>query len=105
MKPKAKLESQNEKLMLGIAWYDDEKSFIAMKEFSSDKEIWEETYDEWLKFAIEKETEIKRAGLDPIRVKITVDGLSEFCNKNGKRPDANTRANYISFLLEYTCLA
>jgi hypothetical protein len=93
-------DKHSQSIRLGIAWYDDSKSFLSMREYVSDKENWEETYIEWLNMAFDREEEIKKAGIYPIRVRITTAGLAEYCKENGKTPDSETRAQYISFLLE-----
>lgn len=87
-------------ITLGIAWYDDPESFFEMKAYASDPEIWEDTYEEWLIAAKEREQEINKAGIVPVHVNITVNGLKSFCEKENAEPDAKTRAQYVAYLLE-----
>ena len=86
---------------IGIAWYKDADSFNAMKDFVTDKEIWEDKFEIWQKDAIIKEKEInKNAKFKIVRVNITSEGLKEYCIKNNMSPDAKTRAQYVMFLLK-----
>ena len=85
---------------LGIAWYESAEAFNNMKSVVSDKEIWEDTYDEWLDIATPKLSEFKKVGINPIRVNLIAANFIEWCKTENRKPDAAGRAAYISLQLE-----
>ena len=94
---KKKMAIQN-KIETGLVSYANSKDFYEMKEYVSDPEIWESTYEEWLEVIDKSEFELRENGFNTTRVDITVEGLQTFCKKKGVKPDAEARSDYITTL-------
>ena len=81
---------------VGLVSYANSNDFYEMKKYVSDPEIWENTYEEWLEVIEKNEIELQGNGFNTTRVDITVEGLQQFCKKNGFKPDAGARSDYVT---------
>lgn len=86
-------------MIIGVAWYRPEQ-WDLFKSTASDPEIIEDTYKEWVASAEKTLREMRKSGLNPIKVDLDVEALIEWCQRNGKPQDGNSRTDFVIHLLE-----
>jgi hypothetical protein len=86
------------RMVLGVCWYTPEE-FIKMKQAASDREVFEDTYEEWRQFAEKTMADLKKQGADPRRVFVKTDDFRRWCDKNGLPTDGSARTRYVAEIL------
>ena len=81
--------------VLGVTWYSAE-SWSRIKAAAADRERFEATYAEWQAMADEALTDIKKTGVNPIKVSITYEELLPWCVVHKKPNNAASRAEFVS---------
>jgi len=85
-------------IKLGVAWYREDQ-WELLKSTASDRENIEDTYHEWLQHAEEGIKKFKNQGLRPARVDLNVKEFNDWCEREGRIPDAGSRSEYTAELL------
>jgi hypothetical protein len=81
------------KLVVGFAWYRPAQ-WQRVRDISSDADDLEDTYEEWLRLAERKLTEIKASGLRVEKVDVDSEQLILWCNEQGLEMNAQARSRY-----------
>jgi hypothetical protein len=92
-----KMKNQ-EGIKLGIAWYREDQ-WQLLKSIASGPDIIEETYQEWLQCAEESLRKLKHRGLKPVKVDFDVKEFMDWCAREGRKPDGESRSEYTAELL------
>jgi len=85
-------ESKQE-LVVGFAWYRPAQ-WQRVRDISSDADALEDTYEEWLRLAKQKLTELKAGGLRVEKVDLDSEQLILWCNERGLEINAQARSRY-----------
>ncbi len=85
-------------MKLGIAWYREDQ-WQLLRSTASDVENIEDTYQEWLQSAEKAMKELKKQGLKPVKADLNVKEFNEWCEIEGRIPDAGSRSEYTAELL------
>ena len=85
-------ESKQE-LVVGFAWYRPAQG-QRVRDISSDADALEDTYEEWLRLAEQKLTELKAGGLRVEKVDVDSEQLILWCNERGLEMNAQARSRY-----------
>jgi len=88
----------SKKMRIAIAWYKPEQ-WALLKACSVDKEVIEDTFEEWVTNAEVQFEGLKKEGLNIHKVVIDMDALVAWCRDNDLPVDAESRAKYASELL------
>ena len=102
MKSKNKLppwllpKEQTPKMKLSVGWYTEEQ-WCKVKEASVDSERFEETYAEWEAMDEDAIQKMLVAGLIAEKFCVNSDELLAWCILHGKKNDASSRAEFVSF--------
>ncbi len=83
---------------LGIAWYREDQ-WQLLKSTASDPDIIEETYEKWLQYAEDSLKKMKDQGLKPAKVDFDVKEFIDWCRREGRIPDGESRSEYTAELL------
>ena len=84
--------------VVGIAWYG-EAEWQQFRAEVSDPERLEATYAEWVEVAEAALEDCRRMGLEPRRVPIHAAEFFAWCRDEGRSPDSEARATYVSEIL------
>jgi hypothetical protein len=82
-----------QKMVVGFAWYRPAQ-WQRVRDISSDAEDLEDTYEEWLRLAEQKLTELKAGGLRVEMVEVDSEQLILWCNERGLEINAQARSRY-----------
>jgi hypothetical protein len=85
-------ESKQE-LVVDFAWYRPAQ-WQRVRDISSDADALEDTYEEWLRLAEQKLTELKAGGLRVEKVDVDSEQLILWCNERGLEINAQARSRY-----------
>ena len=91
-----KIDTSN--IVMGIAWYQQDQ-WELLKKVSIDSDIIEDTYKDWQKNAKKLIKDMKRSGIDPIRVNLDVNKLIKWCSDKKKPLNSASRSEYVTDLL------
>ena len=86
-------KESNQKIVVGFAWYRREQ-WERVRDIASDAGEFEDTYEEWLRVAEQKLTELAAAGLDVKKVDVDSEQLILWCNEQGLDMNAQARSRY-----------
>ncbi len=89
----------DEETIFGICWFQPEQ-WERLVEISEDREILDDSYDEWRKNTSRTFDEIRSHGKSVQKVRVNLEDLLAWCNENGLPVNGRSRANYAAFLLE-----
>ncbi len=81
-------------VVIGVSWYS-EAEWAKVKTIAADPERFEATFAEWVDMADEALVEIRRTGVDPVKVLVTAGELVAWCLLRKKVNDASTRAEFV----------
>src|SRR5205823_11750763 len=86
-------KESNQKIVVGFAWYRREQ-WERVRDIASDAGEFEDTYEEWLRVAEQKLSELAAAGLDVKKVDVDSEQLILWCNEQGLDMNAQARSRY-----------
>lgn len=92
-------KAQHSKTVVGVAWYTEEQ-WVHVKASAVDPERFEATYAEWVEMVESALADFRRSIGNPIKVNVDANELAAWCLVHGKRNDASTRAEFVSYKLE-----
>lgn len=88
----------SQKLRIAIAWYKPDQ-WALLKAYSIDKEVIEDTFEEWAEHAEKQFEGLRKEGLNMHKVVIDIDAMVAWCKENDLPVDAESRAKYATDLL------
>ncbi len=83
---------------LGVAWYRKDE-WQLLRSTAADREMIEETYEEWLECAEKGLKKLKKQGLRPVKIDFNVDEFNDWCKTEDRIPDSDSRSFYAADLL------
>ncbi len=83
---------------LGVAWYREDQWHL-LRSTASDPESIEERYEDWFQSAEKAIKKLKKQRLRPVKVDFNVREFNDWCKKEGRAPDGNSRSIYVAYLL------
>jgi hypothetical protein len=84
---------------IGIAWYREDQ-WSLLRSTAADPEAIEDTYRDWLTYAVKLIEDLKQQGFDPVRVDFDVKKFNKWCKQNQKAPNSRSRSQYATHLLQ-----
>lgn len=87
-------------MISGVAWYREDQ-WELLKSTAADPEEIEDTYQEWLKGALNLIKTLKRQGLDVCKVDLDVGRFNDWCQMNRRVPNGESRAEYVAELVRH----
>lgn len=87
----------DEKIEIGICWFDEEQ-WSLLKELDPDD--MDDTYEDWRKSANEAFSEIRASGQKIVKVAIKINELLAWCEENNCKPVSSSRSEYAAFKLQ-----
>ena len=87
-----------QRMKFGIAWYREDQWQLLIST-ASDPEVIEDTYQEWLQQAGQFIRKLKKEGYDPIKIDFDVNEFNDWCQRNMKVPNGDSRSEYTTHLL------
>ena len=84
----------------GLVWYENEQDWRAIRDASSDSEVFDDSYQGWLALAERRLAELLEAGIETAKVYLTPDDFSEWCRARSKVADASARTQYVIDVLQ-----
>ena len=91
--PMTETNESKQKMVVGFAWYRPAQ-WQRVRDTSSDADDLEDTYEEWLRLAEQKLTELKAGGLRVEKVDVDSEQLILWCNERGLEMNAQARSRY-----------
>ena len=80
--------------VVGIAWYRPER-YDRIREVMADGISFPKTHASWRQKAGRMERELRRQGLEPVRVDIDPDAFSRWCSEQAVAPDSEARDRFV----------
>ena len=80
---------------VGVAWYRPEQ-WQRLREISIDKDVLEETHVEWVQNAEKALQELRRQGIEPIKVDVDVEELLRWCESQHVAVNGKARSTYVA---------
>jgi len=80
---------------VGVAWYRPEQ-WQRLREVSIDKDVLEETHAEWVQNAEKALQEMRRLGMDPVKVDVDVEELLQWCESQHIAVSGEARSTYVA---------
>jgi Asp-tRNA(Asn)/Glu-tRNA(Gln) amidotransferase A subunit family amidase len=84
---------------VGVAWYRPEQ-WQRLREISIDKDVLEETHAEWVQNAERAVQELRRQGMNPVKVDVDVEELLQWCASRHVAVNGEARSTYVAAKLE-----
>jgi hypothetical protein len=81
--------------VVGVTWYTEE-NWSKVKAAATDPDRFEETYAEWSAMAIEAVDDLKKTGVNTVKVSIVPSELLPWCLAHNKPNNAASRAEFVS---------
>lgn len=81
--------------LIGIGWYKKEQ-WDDLRRVSVDREILENTWEEWATVAERRMIDLMRLGSNVQKVPVDVDDLVLWCRAQYRPVDADARATYVT---------
>jgi len=78
---------------VGVAWYRPEQ-WQRLCEISIDKEVLEATHAEWVQNAERAVQELRRQGMEPVKVEVDVEELLQWCERQHIPVSGEARSRY-----------
>jgi len=89
---------KKEEMKFGIAWFREDQ-WPLLKSTASDSEVIEDTYEEWLEHVGKFMKKLRKEGYQPVNIDFDVNEFNEWCQRNMKVPNGDSRAEYTAHLL------
>lgn len=84
--------------LVGLGWYSPEQ-WEALTQVVPDRAELDDTYEEWEANATQALQTLLAQGARAVKVEVDVDELVEWCQNNGRQPNSEARADFVSDLL------
>jgi len=81
--------------VIGVSWYTAE-DWERVKARATDPDRFEATFQEWTAMAEVGLGDLKRAGVNPVKVMIDADEFSAWCSLHRKQNNAASRAEFVT---------
>jgi methylthioribose-1-phosphate isomerase len=81
--------------VVGVTWYTEE-NWNKVKAAATDPERFEETYAEWSGMAIEAVADLKKTGVNAVKVLVIQNEFLPWCLAHNKPNNAASRAEFVS---------
>jgi hypothetical protein len=78
----------------GVAWYRPEQ-WPRLLELSVDQDNLEDTFEEWLRIAEKTFADLKKLGLNIVKVDVDVEELANWCAAEGFPLDSSARSRFV----------
>lgn len=85
---------QGKKMHIGVAWYRPEQ-WQRLREISTDNDVVEETYAEWVRSAKKALRVMRRQGVYPVKIDVDVEELLRWCENQHIPVDGEARSSYV----------
>jgi hypothetical protein len=89
---------------VGLPWYKRE-DFDALRSWFTDGGKFPKTYDEWLRAAEMRESQLRANGTRVVRALIEPEPFNRWCANQGIVPDSKARSRYASEYADRTVQA
>ena len=96
---KAQEKAEEGKPIVAVVWYPEKHDWDAMRKLAVDRELLEDSYEDWIRMFEKSEKELVAAGLFPVRTPIDVDEYKDWCRSGQKDFNASSRSQFAAFLL------
>ena len=90
---RAKKKTQS--MIVGVTWYTEE-NWNKVKAAATDPDRFEETYAEWSAMAIEAVADLRKTGVNAVKVLIVPNELLSWCLAHNKPNNAASRPEFVS---------
>ena len=80
---------------VGFAWYLPEQ-WSQLLELSADRDLLEDTWEEWERHALRTIGQLRRMGRDVVTVVVELDDLVAWCREQERPVDGAARAGYVA---------
>ena len=84
---------------VGIAWYEPDQ-WQQLLAVSVDRDKLEETYDEWVQDAERVIRELRRQGVQVVKVRVKIDELVAWCQSQNISVNGEARSQYAAYKLQ-----
>ncbi len=81
-------------VVVGIAWYRSEL-YDRIRDVMADGISFPKTHASWRQKAARMERELRRQGMEPVRVDIDPDRFASWCAAHGVSPDSESRDRFV----------
>ena len=81
-------------VVVGIAWYRSEW-YDRIREVMADGISFPKTHASWRQKAARMERELRRQGMEPVRVEIDPEQFAGWCASQGVAPDSEARDRFV----------
>ena len=88
-------KKRNRSTVVGVTWYTEE-NWSKVRAAATDPDRFEETYAEWSAMAIEATADLKKTGVQTVKVLVVPNELLPWCLAHNKPNNAASRAEFIS---------
>ena len=92
----------DEEQVIGLSWWQPDQ-WERLKEISEDRDLLDDSYEDWRKNASRAIQEIESAGKKVRKVKINLEELLIWCNENGFLVNGESRSKYTAKKLQNFC--
>jgi hypothetical protein len=83
-----------------VVWYKDEETWEQLRQASSDQDVWENSYEQWLENASSTVDAMEKRGVYVKKVSFGAGGFVRWCDANDKPCDGKARSQYAVFVAE-----
>ncbi len=80
---------------IGLAWYKEEQ-WGDFKKYCTDGDTMSETYDSWLKGALNAIQQMKQRNIKLYKIIIDLNEFKEYCTDKNLEPNGNARTEYVN---------
>jgi len=87
--------SEYREVIIGIAWYRPEQ-WSLLRALSSDPEVLEPTYAEWLAVVSKTVEDLQQRGISVKKIDVDVQELGAWCQSHNLVMDGAARATYVT---------
>lgn len=84
---------------VGVAWYRREQ-WERLLDIAADRDVLEDTYDEWQTLAEETLRNLAKKGIVPRKVDIDVEELLSWCHSQHRPVDGKARSGFVAAKLQ-----
>ena len=88
-------KKRNRSTVVGVTWYTEE-NWSKVRAAATDPDRFEETYAEWSAMAVEAVADLKKTGVNAVKVLIVPNELLPWCLAHNMSNNAASRAEFVS---------
>ena len=85
--------------VFGLPWFERE-TYFETTELFEDRHKFPHSYDEWLAHAEQQLYKLEQAHVLAVKVKITPELITTWCNEHGLVVNSNSRKEFAQFIAE-----